>query len=190
MWFVVRSQIKSEDKAEQSLRRAGFTVYSPLARIERFNRRKKVHVQIVLRLMPRYLFIQIDGDVPWFTIRACDGVESILGSAGRPCRLHGDDARKLQAVIEAEADLQFDSTREAMVRRGEIGKNRRETTRMKYPPGSSIRITDGPFSQFIAQVTNVTGKGKLEALVTVFGRLSPIEIPEAWAELDETAAAA
>lgn len=189
-WYVIRTNIKSEEKAERNLQRAGFSTYAPLARIERFNRRKKVHVQFVLRLMPRYLFVQIDGAVPWYTLRGCEGVEAVLGAEGRPCRLYEDDAKKLRAVIDAEADLQFDTTREAMVRRGEIGKSKRDTMRMKFPVGASVKITDGPFAQFIAQVTNVNAKGKLEALVMIFGRLSPIEIPAKWAELDDIGEAA
>lgn len=181
-WYVVRTNIKCEDKAERNLRRAGFKTYSPLARIERFNKRRKVWVESELRLMPRYLFVETEGVVPWYVLRACEGVESVLGAEGRPCRLYDAEERKLRDVMEAEADLQFDTTRAAMIRRGEIGKNKRDTVRMRFPTGSSIKITDGPFAQFIGQVTNVTGKGKLQALVMIFGHLSPVEIPAKWAE--------
>lgn len=183
-WYVVRTNIKCEDKAERNLRRAGFSIYSPMARMERFNKRRKVWVETDLRLMPRYLFVETSGDVPWFVLRACEGVESVLGAEGRPCRLHEAEEHALREVMNAEADLQFDTTRAAKIRRGEIGKTKRDTVRMRFPVGSSIKITDGPFSQFIAQVTNVTGKGKLQALVMIFGHLSPVEIPARWAELD------
>lgn len=189
-WFVIRTNIKCEEKAERNLRRAGFTTYSPMARIERFNKRRKVWIETELRLMPRYLFVQASGNVPWYVLRACEGVESVLGAEGKPCRLHDAEEKALAAVMEAEADLQFDTTRAAKIRRGEIGKTKRDTVRMKFPAGASIRITDGPFSQFIGQVTNVTAKGKLQALVMVFGHLSPIEIPAKWAELDGVSEAA
>jgi len=189
-WYVVRTNIKSEDKAERNLRRAGFSTYAPMARIERFNKRRKVWVETQLQLMPRYLFVDIEGAVPWYVLRACEGVESVLGVEGRPCRLDAKDEKALRAVQEAEADLQFDSTRAAKIRRGEIGKTKRDTVRMRFPAGASIRITDGPFSQFLAQVTNVTAKGKLQALVMIFGHLSPVEIPAKWAELDAVGEAA
>lgn len=188
--YVIRTNIKSEEKAERNLRRAGFSTYSPKARIERFNKRRKVWIETELRLMPRYLFVEVDGVVPWYTLRACEGVESVLGAEGQPCRLHDEETKALRAVQEAEADLQFDTTRAAKIRRGEIGKTRRETVRMRFPAGSSIKITDGPFSNFIAQVTNVTAKGKLQALVMVFGHLTPVEIPAKWAELDAIGEAA
>lgn len=189
-WYVIRTNVKCEEKAERNLRRAGFTVYSPRARMERFNKRRKVWIETELRLMPRYLFVETEGAVPWFLLRACEGVESVLGSEGRPCRLHAQEEEKLIEIMVAEADLQFDTTRAAKIRRGEIGKNRRDTVRMKFPAGSSIKITDGPFAQFIAQVTNITAKGKLQALISVFGRMTEVEIPAKWAELDEFGEAA
>lgn len=189
-WYVVRTNIKCEDKAERNLRRSGFSVYSPLARIERFNKRRKVWIETELPLMPRYLFVEVAGQVPWFILRACEGVESVLGVEGRPCRLTDHDEKALREVMEAEADLRFDTTRAAKIRRGEIGKNKRDNVRMKFPAGSSVRITDGPFNQFIAEVTDVTAKGKLQALVRVFGNLTPIEIPAKWAQLDEMGEAA
>lgn len=183
--YVIRTNIKSEEKAERNLRRAGFTTYSPRARIERFSKRRKVWIETELRLMPRYLFVDVEGAVPWYTLRACEGVESVLGVEGQPCRLHKADTDALRAVQEAEADLQFDTTRAAKIRRGEIGKSKADTVRMKFPTGAAIKITDGPFAAFIAQVTNVTAKGKLQALVMLFGHLTPVEIPAKWAELDE-----
>src|SRR5215217_474882 len=182
MWFVVRTNAKSEQKAERNLRRAGFSTYAPLARIERFNKRRKVWIETDLRLMPRYLFVETTGAVPWFVLRACEGVESVLGSEGCPCRLHGLEERALREVMAAEADLQFDTTRAGKIRRGEIGKNKRDTVRMKFPTGATIRVTEGPFAEFMAEVTNVTAKGKLEALIRVFGELTPVTIKAEWAE--------
>lgn len=183
-WYVIRTNIKCEEKAERNLRRAGFKTYSPFARIERFNKRRKVWIETELRLMPRYLFVETTGVVPWYVLRACEGVESVLGSEGRPCRLHAAEERALRDVMAAEADLQFDTTRAAKIRRGEIGKNKRDTVRMKFPKGASIRVTDGPFAEFMAEVTNVTAKGKLEALIMIFGELTPVTIKAEWAELD------
>lgn len=183
-WYVVRTNIKCEEKAERNLRRAGFSTYSPMARLERFNKRRKVWVETELRLMPRYLFVETSGEVPWYILRACEGVEKVLGADGTPCRLHDAEEKALRDVMAAEADLLFDTTRAAKIRRGEIGKTKRDTVRMRFPVGTPIRITDGPFAQFFAQVTNVTGKGKLQALVMIFGHLSPVEIPAKWAVID------
>lgn len=182
-WFAIETKPKGEDKAERDLRAAGFRVYAPIAHTERWNKRKKVFIDRTLRLMPRYLFIEAEGQVPWYIVRNCEGVRRALGADGMPCRLNGVETKALEEVMQAERDLEFDTTRAARIRRGEIGKNKRETARIKYPAGSKIRITKGPFASFSAEVTTVTGRGKLEALVSLFGRLSTVEIPAAWAEL-------
>jgi len=57
-WYVIRTNIKCEEKAERNLRAAGFYTYAPLGRTERFSKRKKIFRQIVYRMLPRYLFVE------------------------------------------------------------------------------------------------------------------------------------
>lgn len=187
-WYAIETMPKAEDKAERDLRLAGITVYAPIARTERWNKRKKVHVERTLRLMPRYLFVNVGtiGDL-WHIIRSCRGVSRALGADGMPARLNNFETKALEEVMQAEQELHFDTTRNARIRRGEIGKNQRETARIQYPVGSKVRIMKGPLTAFTAEVTTVTGRGKLEALVSVFGRLSTVEINPAWVELEEAA---
>lgn len=176
-WYVIRSNIKSEDKAERNLRKAGFRTYAPWQKFERFNRRKKVWIEHSMRLAPRYIFVETpDQDVPWYTLRACEGVECVLGVDGRPIALNGVQTEQLQALMDAEADYAFDETRAGKLHRREIGKTKRETSRMKFPPGVKVRVTDGPFTSFNGEVTNVNGRGHLEVMVSIFGRLTPVEM--------------
>lgn len=179
-WYVVRTNIRSEDKAERNLRNAGFSTYAPWQRFEKYNRRKNVHITRELRLCPRYLFLDVGAisreRTPWGVIRGCEGVESILGVNGLPMPLSPLEERALAAIREAEDQHVFDETREGKLFRREIGKNKRETTRMKFPVGSQVRINDGPFATFSGEVTNVTGKGYIEVLTMIFGRLTPVEV--------------
>lgn len=179
-WYVVRCNIKSEDKAETNLRRAGFRTYAPWQKFERFNRRKKVFIQHELRLAPRYLFLDV-GDLrreqtPWGIIRGCEGVEAVLGYQGLPIPLHGKEIEALEAIMAAERDHVFDETRAGKLHRREIGKTKRETTRMKFPVGSKVRINEGPFATFGGEITNVTGRGHLQVMTEIFGRLTPVEL--------------
>lgn len=178
-WFVVRSNIKSEDKAERNLQAAGFRTYAPWQKFERLNRRKRVWVQHEMRLTPRYLFVDAPmpiQDIPWYVIRACEGVEGVLGVNGAPQRLSPAEVAALEAIMRAEQDHVFDETRAGKLHRREIGKTKRETTRMKFPVGTKIRISDGPFTSFNGEVTNVNGRGHLSVLASIFGRLTPVEL--------------
>lgn len=178
--YVVRTNIKSEDKAERNLRDAGFSTYAPWQRFERLNRRKRVWVQHEMRLAPRYLFLDTGSlerhQTPWGIIRACEGVEHVLGYQGLPIPLSAADATALEAIRKAEADFAFDETREGKLHRREIGKTKKETTRMKFPVGSKVRISDGPFTSFNGEVTNVNGRGHLMVMTEIFGRLTPVEL--------------
>lgn len=174
-WFVVRTNIKCEEKAEQSLRRAGYDVYLPRMKIERQHKRTKKWLVKTLCLFPRYLFVaQPDREANWLKARLCDGVESVLGVCGTPVAVASAKVERLQRM---QADLQFDDTRAAKLHRQEIGKTERETTRMRFPPGTRVRAKDGPFAGFRGYVTNVDAKGAVEVIVTLFGRLTPVPFP-------------
>lgn len=179
-WYAVRCNIKSEDKAEENLRRAGYRTYAPWQKFERFNSRKKVWLHWELRLAPRYIFLDTGGmhrdSTPWGVIRACEGVEKVLGYQGLPIPLHGDEVKALHAIMAAEANYEFDETRAGKLHRREIGKNKKETTRLRFPIGSKITIKEGPFASFSGEVTNVNGRGHVQVLVGILGRLTSTEI--------------
>lgn len=191
-WYAVRTNIKSEDKAERNLAAAGFRTYAPWQRFERFNRRKKVWIQHEMRLAPRYLFLDTGAlkrdETPWGIIRACEGVEKVLDNKGLPIPLNAEEEKALYAIMAAEADYAFDETRAGKLHRREIGKTKRETTRMKFPVGSKVRINDGPFFSFPGEVTNVNGRGHLLVMTKIFGRLTPVELEPGQVEAIASAA--
>lgn len=178
-WFVVRTNIKCEDKAERNLALAGFQTYAPWQRFESYNRRKRVFIDHARRLAPRYLFLCVDDpdNVPWGTIRGCEGVEYILGVEGRPVPLNGYETRKLLAIMAAERNYEFDETRAGKLHRREIGRTRAETTKLKFPVGSRVKAMKGPFQGLAGKVLNVNGRGQVEALFSLFQGKVPVEIP-------------
>jgi transcription antitermination factor NusG len=187
-WYVLRTNIKSEEKAERNLAAAGFRTYAPWQKFERFNSRKKVWLHWELRVTPRYLFLDT-GDiplssVPWGFIRACQGVEKVLDY--RP--LGKGDTAALEAIMAAEANYEFDETRAGKLHRREIGKTKKETTRLRFPIGSKITIKEGPFASFSGEVTNVNGRGHVQALVGILGRLVSTELETKDLALDSEAA--
>ena len=49
--------------------------------------------------------------------------------------------------------------------------------RVGFTEGESVRITDGPFADFIGMVNNIDHeKGKVRVLVSFFGRETPVEL--------------
>lgn len=183
-WYIIQTNPRCEDRACASLRRAGFGTYLPTMRIERQHRRTKQWIQRTLPLMPRYVFVDMGAEPDWFTLRRCDGVKSILGvvDATGETVPFPVPSRAVERMMAMQADMEFDDTRAAKVRRREIGRNRRETITMRFPVGSKVRAKDGPFATFHGHVTNVTAKGEVEIMITFLGQLSPVTFPADWLE--------
>lgn len=176
-WFVVRTNPKCEEKATGNLRAAGFDVYYPRQRYERKHKRTNCITVHERPLMLRYLFVGLRPiDPPFGFVRACEGVESILGVNGRPIKI---PFSIVERIFDDEINLRFDDTRDARIARKKEAKTRRETMAMKYPVGSLVEVTDGPFASFHALVEGITSKGDIEVLVEIFGRMTPIELRSA-----------
>ena len=178
LWYVVRTNIKCEKRALAALTGAGYEAYLPLMRRDVVHHRTKKVVTKELVLFNRYLFVaQPAQNADWFRLRRCDGVETVLGANGRYLPV---DARAVEAFRQAEAELEFDETRAARLRRKEIGRTLKATAAMRFPVGAAIRVkTDfsraHPFGGFFGQVESVRGKGVITAMIELFGRLTPVD---------------
>jgi transcription antitermination factor NusG len=176
-WYVVVATIKGEDKAERELHAAGFRSYAPRQRFEKYNKRKRKFAVIERRIAGRYLFVECERTADaWQAILGCKGVDHIIPYGRTPVALNRAETKALDGIMLAEADFAFDETREGKLHRREIGKTKRETTKMRFPVGSRIRVNDGPFASFGGEVVNVNGRGHIKALVSIFGRLTEIEL--------------
>jgi transcription termination/antitermination protein NusG len=186
-WYAIRTNIKCEHKALRELRLAGFETYMPEFKIERHNRRKRVNIVTTLILFPRYLFLR-QGPLPdWYSVRRCNGVESVLGIDGTPIAI---PAKAIADLQKAQANLDWDDTEEAKRRRGITKKNMFKTQRETLE-GAKVLITEGPFKSFEGMVSNVTAIDRLNVEISVFGRPTPIALELAQVRvLDEAKAAA
>lgn len=173
-WFVVRTNIKCEAKAAMNLHKSRCCdVYYPRMRVEKRNKRTNTYREHEAPLMMRYLFIGMPADKRlqhFGFVRACEGVESILGDQGNhpipvPHSL-------VEAIFTAEIDMQYDDTRAARIHRKEEAKSRKKTAEMRFPKGTEVRITDGVFASFMGEVVDVTSRGEIKTLVSIFGRMA------------------
>lgn len=133
LWFVVRTAIKAEAKAADNLRLAGFDCYFPRRRVERYNKRHHTYRTSEHPLMLRYIFLgmpRLATERHFGFARACEGVESILGSGGQYVPV---EASLLQDILLAEIDMQFDETRAAK-------KHREGAVDRAFPAGADVIV--------------------------------------------------
>ena len=111
---------------------------------------------IARKMLPGYILVEMTmTDQSWTVVRNTPGVTGFVGSGGKPV-----------ALPEEEVD-------------GILKQMQSETPKIKigFRQGESVRVTDGPFSEFVGIVDEIgTEKGKVKVLLSLFGRETPVEL--------------
>jgi transcriptional antiterminator NusG len=109
------------------------------------------------RSFPGYVFVkmEVDNEV-WYAIRNTPKVSGFVGGA------------KPSPLLDSEVDAILKQMKET---------SERPQPKVLFEPGESVRIIDGPFSNFTGVVDNIyPEQGKLKVMVTIFGRSTPVEL--------------
>lgn len=108
------------------------------------------------KLFPGYLMIQmLMDDDAWYVVRSTPGVTGFVGMGTAPTPLPESEVKTLMKFAKMEAP-KFEA---------------------KFGVGDSVKISDGPFRDFLGRVDEVNDEqGKVKVLVSVFGRETPVEL--------------
>ena len=108
------------------------------------------------KIFPGYVLVEMIMDEDsWYVVRHTSGVTKFVGSAKKPIPARDSEIKKII--------------------------NRSTSTSQKIEldvkAGDKVRITSGPFADFIADIIEVyPDKSKLRANVSIFGRETPVEL--------------
>jgi transcriptional antiterminator NusG len=162
-WYVIHTYSGYENKVQQNLehridsmemKNKIFRVVVPTEEeIEIKNgQRRTVHKKV----FPGYVLVQmILTDDSWYVVRNTPGVTGFVGLGNRPTPLEEVEVRSILKQMEQEAPK----------------------VRVNYQVGQSVKITDGPFTDFEGLVDAIDQeKGKVRVLVSFFGRETPVEL--------------
>lgn len=108
------------------------------------------------KIFPGYVLVEmIMDDQSWYVVRNTPGVTGFVGSGGHPTPL---DEREVNTILRRM-------------------RSRVPKVKVGFSVGESVRITDGPFVDFVGQVDEINlEKGKVKVLVSFFGRDTPVEL--------------
>lgn len=109
------------------------------------------------RSFPGYVFVkmEVDNEV-WYAIKNTPKVSGFVGGA------------KPSPLLDSEVDAILKQMKET---------SERPQPKVLFEQGESVRIIDGPFSNFTGVVDNIyPEQGKLKVMVTIFGRSTPVEL--------------
>jgi len=155
-WYAVYANVRSEKRAEMSLRDAGLDSFMPyLTRWARSGRRKyKAQDPLFLR----YLFVFVPGERgerDFYTVRACEGVERVVGVEGAPSAI---PTSFVHALRQQQLLGDFDQTLERNVPEG------------PFPPGEEVKVRVGRWADWPGKVVKMTAKGRVKVLLSMFGK--------------------
>lgn len=155
-WFVVRSEIRREEKATQEIRAIGFNAMFPTFMTDAINRGRRV--TIARPLFPSYLFAAFDTADQWGDIRRQRSVAEVLcGAGGVPLRVPD---RIMATLLGALALGEFDTFK----------RNRR------LKPGDQVTITRGPFADFVGRIKRARTAKRIEVFLELFGGETVVDV--------------
>jgi transcription antitermination factor NusG len=194
-WYVVATRSHAERRARAALSKAGFGTFLPERKVETQHRRTKAWQERVELVMPGYVLVEFPtvpdhewfdrGSRPsWAALRRCDGVVAPLGDQNRfgeivPLPL---PTKLVEGLVAAQANLEFDDTRESQRHRGKTKESALADLRARLD-GNQVLVLDGPFRSFSAVVDEVESLVRAKVLVDIFGRLTPVTIDPEQVEL-------
>ena len=108
------------------------------------------------KVFPGYVLVEmIMTDESWYVVRNTPGVTSFVGSGNRPTPLREGEVKAILKQMGVEAPK----------------------FKVQFQKGQSVRVTDGPFAEFIGTVDEVhPERNKVRVLVSIFGRETPVEL--------------
>ena len=167
-WYVVRAvsgqENKIKDYIEREISHQGLEdfieqILVPTEKVIQIRKGKKVNKERVY--FPGYVMIQanLSGEIPHI-IRSINGVIGFLGE------VKGGDPVPLR---KAEINRMLGKVDELAVKTDNVA--------IPFTLGQTIKVIDGPFNGFNGTVEKVNEeKRKLEVMVKIFGRKTPLEL--------------
>ena len=167
-WYVVRAVSGQEHKIkgyiESEVSRLGFGDYLedvlvPTEKVIQIRNGKKINKEKVY--FPGYIMIKanLSGEVPHI-IRSITNVIGFLGETkgGDPVPLRTSEVNRMLGKVD-ELSVQT------------------ENVAIPFKFGETIKVIDGPFNGFNGSIEKVNEeKRKLEVMVKIFGRKTPLEL--------------
>jgi transcription antitermination factor NusG len=168
-WSILRVKPSMERRVRDALLDAGLTVYVP---IEKY-RPARTWKSRTRPLMPGYIFASLLNDDDLDLARGNHAVLAVMSRDGKPVKI---PALAIGALVLAEAMGDFDQTWNAPAPVRDKRRGRRP--RHAWVKGQRVKVTEGPFAGFLAEIVNAERADRIETLVVMFGRVTPVTLDE------------
>lgn len=186
-WYIIQCYSGYENKVRTNLDMRAQTlevedsIFEVVVPIEQIMENKDGKKKIVKRkLLPGYVLVRAElNDAAWSVIRETPGVTSFVGNEGNATPVKTRDVAKFLMPNEAPAT------------KGEAAANEQEGEQVVEMPekevakkyahdfevGEAVTILSGPLAAVSATISEIDPEtGKMQGLVSIFGRETPVEL--------------
>lgn len=166
-WYVLRVIPMQEAKAAQELIYAGFRsksfkVYrrAPLGRRGADGRREVIEIE--RPMMPGYVLCDLREGIHNFNgVKGVKGIVDFLRMDGHVRVASDSDVARMEAAEASEFAKYL------------IAIAPKPKMRTDLEIGENVQVTEGPFAHFSAQIAKLDGNGRVQLLLSMFGRETP-----------------
>jgi transcriptional antiterminator NusG len=173
-WYIIHTYSGFEEKVKESLesraKAFGFAskigqILIPKEEVVELRGGKKVTSKRLL--YPGYVLVEMDmDDELWHAVKNTPRVTGFVGGGNTPVPLSPDEVNSVLYRQATSAE--------------------RPRAKLTFEKNETVRITDGPFTNFRGKVDEVNAdRNTLRVLVTIFGRPTPVELDFLQVEKDK-----
>ncbi|MDK8895291.1 transcription termination/antitermination protein NusG [Corynebacterium sp. MSK006] len=183
-WYIIQTYSGYENKVKTNLDMRAQTLevedslYEVVVPIEQVTElRDGKRKQIKRKLLPGYVLVRMDmNDRAWSVVRETPGVTSFVGNEGNATKVkHREVAKFLMPKETSEGEKTVDKDGEQVVAMPEPEK--KPVQQIDFEVGEAVTILTGALASVSATISDIDYEtGKLQALVSIFGRETPVEL--------------
>jgi len=164
-WFIVHTYSGFEAKVKDSLTQRAEAmgmadvieeILIPTEEVVEVREGKKT--RSTRKFFPGYVMVKmVMSDEAWHVVRNTPKVTGFVGTGSKPVPLREDEVNRIVDQISVAAE--------------------KPKPKFEFRIGETVRIVDGPFSNFTGQVEEINeDRSTLKVMVTIFGRATPVEL--------------
>jgi transcriptional antiterminator NusG len=164
-WFIVHTYSGFEAKVKESLKQrvdalgmgdAIADILIPTEEVVEVREGKKT--RSTRKFFPGYVLVKMEmSDAAWHVVKNTPKVTGFVGTGNKPVPLSEAEVARIVTQISVAAE--------------------KPKPKLEFQVGETVRIVDGPFSNFTGEVEEVNeDRSTLKVAVTIFGRSTPVEL--------------
>ena len=166
-WYVLRAISGKESNVKEyielDMKNHGYGEYVsqvliPTENVIKVQNNKRIAMK--KNLLPGYVLVEaaLVGEIPHM-LRNTPGVLGFLGGMDKPTPIRQAEVNRMLGISDGDEEIVEDFVK------------------VDFAIGESVKVTDGPFSNFIGVIEEVNAdKQKLKVSVKIFGRVTPLEL--------------